>query len=108
MSPANPVRGEATLLIRGESHVLRPTFAALVAAEDELGPLFALVERASAGQLRLSELAALFWHCLVTPDALTRENVGQAVAAQGLAAAAVPLRALLVQILQGRPSTGSG
>lgn len=108
MSLANPVRGEATLLIRGESHVLRPTFAALVAAEGELGPLFALVERASAGQLRLSELAALFWHCLAQPGALTREDVGEAVAAQGLAAASAPLRALLVQILQGHPSTGSG
>ena len=108
MSLANPVRGEVTLLIRGESHVLRPTFAALVAAEDELGPLFALVERASAGQLRLGELAALFWHCLVSPGALTREDLGEAIAAQGLAAATAPLRTLLVQILQGRSSTGSG
>ena len=105
---ANPVRGEATLVVRGENHVLRPTFAALVAAEDELGPLFALVERASAGQLRLGELAALFWHCLAMPGALTREDVGEAVAAQGLAATAVPLRALLVQILQGQPSASSG
>lgn len=107
-SRANPVRGEATLLIRGEPHVLRPTFAALVAAEEELGPLFALVERASAGQLKLGELAALFWHCLAAPGALTREDVGEAVAVHGLAAAATPLRALLVQILQGQPSTSSG
>ena len=102
MTPANPARGEATLLIRGDPHVLRPTFTALVAAEEELGPLFALVERASAGQLRLSELAALFWHCLTEPGALTREDVGEAVAEQGLAAATAPLRALLVQILQGQ------
>ena len=106
--PANPVRGEATLVIRGQPHVLRPTFAALVAAEEELGPLFALVERASAGQLRLGELAALFWHCLAHPGTLHREDVGEAVATQGLAASAVPLRALLVQILQGHPATGSG
>ena len=108
MSSANSVRGEATLFIRGEAHILRPTFAALVAAEEELGPLFALVERASAGQLRLGELAALFWHCLASPGALSREDVGVAVATQGLAASAVPLRVLLVQILQGHPSTGSG
>ena len=106
--PANSVRGEATLIIHGQPHVLRPTFAALVAAEEELGPLFALVERASAGQLRLGELAALFWHCLASPGALTHAEVGEAVAAQGLAASAVPLRALLVQILQGHPSTGAG
>ncbi|MDP3676247.1 MAG: gene transfer agent family protein [Novosphingobium sp.] len=108
MSPANPVRGEATLVIQGEAHVLRPTFAALVAAEDELGPLFALVERASAGQLRLGELATLFWHCLAQPHSQTRAHVGEAIAAQGLAVAAAPLRALLVQILQGHPSTSAG
>ena len=108
MTPANSMRGETTLVIDGHAHVLRPTYTALVAAEDELGPLFALVERASAGQLRLNELAGLFWHCLASPHALNREDVGEAVAEAGLAAAAVPLRALLVQILQGRPSTGSG
>jgi hypothetical protein len=108
VSSANSVRGEATLVIGGEPHILRPTFAALVAAEDELGPLFALVERASAGQLRLGELAALFWHCLADPGALTRDDVGEVIATQGLAAAAAPLRALLVQILQGQSSTDPG
>ena len=44
---ANPLRGEAMLTILGEPCLLRPSFAALVAAEDELGPLFALVERAA-------------------------------------------------------------
>jgi hypothetical protein len=96
------------LVIESKSHILRPTFAALVAAEDELGPLFALVERASAGQLRLGELAALFWHCLADPGGLSREDVGDAVATQGLAVAATPLRALLVQILQGHSPTGPG
>jgi hypothetical protein len=98
---ANPYRGEATLLIAQRPHLLRPTFSALVAAEEELGPLFALVERASAGQLRLGEMAALFWHCLAARDGLTREAVGDAAAEQGLAACARPLRALLAQILQG-------
>ena len=102
MSAANKERGEATLLVAGVPLVLRPSFTALVAAEDELGPLFALVERASAGQLRLGELAALFWHCLAEPGTLTREAVAEALVDGGLAAAAVPLRALLVQILQGR------
>ncbi len=101
MSGANPWRGEASLTIAGGSRLLRPSFAALVAAEEELGPLFALVERAGAGQLRLSELAALFWHCLSPRDDLTREAVGEAVVALGLAAASAPLRVLLGQILQG-------
>ena len=98
---ANPFRGEATLAIAGADRLLRPSFSALVAAEDELGPLFALVERAGAGQLRLTETAALFWHCLADRDGLSREAVGEAVIAAGLAAAAKPLRVLLGQILQG-------
>lgn len=98
---ANAYRGEAALVVAGQPRRLRPSFEALVAAEEELGPLFALVERAAAGQLRLAEMAALFWHCLDARGELTREEVGDAVARQGLAACAAPLRALLAQILQG-------
>lgn len=100
---ANPARGEAEIVVAGEALRLRPTFAALVAAEEELGPLFALVERAADGQLKLAELTALFWHCLdATPDSLTRERFSENVAGQGLAAATPALRMLLRQILQGR------
>jgi len=100
--PANPVRGEAILPIAGRPCLLRPSFAALVAAEEELGSLFALVERAGDGRLCLSELAALFWHCLAERGDMTREQVGEAVVELGLAGCAAPLRALLGQILQGR------
>lgn len=99
---ANPQRGETAITIAGHRQVLRPSFAALVAAEEELGPLFALVERASEGQLRLTEIAALFWHCCEGREGLSRDEVGEAVMALGLAGAAIPLRELLRQILQGR------
>ena len=99
---ANPLRGETTLAINGVAHVLRPSFENLVLAEAELGSLFALVERAGDGKLRLAEMVALFWHCLENRDGLTREAVGEAVAEAGLAACAKPLRALLAAILQGR------
>lgn len=103
MSGANALRGEAELLVGGRALVLRPSFAALVAAEDELGPLFALVERAADGRLGLGELARLFWHCVQErPETLTREAVGEAVVAEGLASATPALRVLLGQILQGR------
>lgn len=96
---ANPARGEALLL----GYVLRPSFTALVAAEGEIGPLFGLVERAAAGALPLSEMVALFWHCLRDrPDALTRDQFSDAVVDGGLAAATPALKALLGQILQGR------
>ncbi|GHH22032.1 hypothetical protein GCM10008023_31610 [Sphingomonas glacialis] len=100
---ANPVRGEAEVRIAGETIVLRPSFAALVAAEGEIGPLFALVERAAAGALSLGELVALFWHCQgETPAAITRAQFGEALVEQGLAAATPVLRVLLGQILAGR------
>lgn len=99
---ANPLRGETSLDLGGTALVLRPTFSALVAAEEELGPLFALVERAGAGELRLGEMVALFWHCLAGEHALKRDAFAEAVANKGLAACASPLRALLSQILKGR------
>ncbi|MCW5646793.1 MAG: gene transfer agent family protein [Sphingopyxis sp.] len=100
---ANSLRGEAELRVGDRTYVLRPSFAALVAAEAELGPLFALVERAADGRLGLGELASLFWHCVRDrPEALTREAVGEAVVTQGLAAVTPALRALLGQILAGR------
>lgn len=100
---ANVLRGEAELRVGGAVLVLRPSFAALVAAEEELGPLFALVERAADGRLGLSEMTALFWHCVRDrPDGLTRAAVGEAVVAAGLAAVTPALRVLLGQILSGR------
>ena len=88
--------------VAGRPLLLRPSFAALVAAEEELGSLFAMVERAADGRLRLAELATLFWHCLVDRSAVTRDEVGEAVVALGLTACAAPLRVLLEQILRGR------
>jgi hypothetical protein len=95
---ANPARGETNIA----GQVLRPSFEALVAAEEELGPLFALVERAADGQLKLSELVALFWHCLENRDGVLRTDLGDAVLKDGLAAATPALRILLGQILGGR------
>jgi hypothetical protein len=99
---ANTWRGEAALELGGARHVLRPSFSALVAAEEELGPLFALVERAAAGELRLTELAALYWHCLADRTGLDRAAFAESLVAAGLARATKPLRGLLGQVLQGR------
>jgi Phage tail tube protein, GTA-gp10 len=96
---ANKARGEAEVA----GIMLRPSFAALVAAEEELGPLFALVERAAAGELKLAEMAALFWHCRFgVADDFTREDFAETLAAGGLAAATPALKILLGQILGGR------
>jgi hypothetical protein len=99
----NPARGEAALTVGGERLTLRPSFEALVAAEEELGPLFALVERAAEGRLKLSEMAALFWHCVAArPEGVTPERIGAAIAEAGLAGVSPQLKLLLTQILQGR------
>ncbi|MBU6167363.1 MAG: gene transfer agent family protein [Alphaproteobacteria bacterium] len=100
MSAANPVRGEAGLDLAGRSLLIRPSFAALVAAEAELGPLFALCERAAAGQLTLAEMAALLWHCCPEPGC-GRPEFAEALVAGGLARATPALRTLLGQILAG-------
>ena len=101
--PAIAARGEATIRVKNAAFMLRPTFAALVAAEEELGPLFSLVERAADGQLKLTEMVTLFWHCRhdAAPD-LTRDEFGEAIAEAGLAAATPALKILLGQILGGR------
>ena len=98
---ANAVRGEAALVLGGETVVLRPSFQALCAAEAELGSLFALVERAAAGTLTLTEMAGLFWHCRTGCDG-EREAFSEGVLAGGLAHATPALKALLSEILAGR------
>jgi hypothetical protein len=95
---ANPARGEAEVA----GFVLRPSFAALVAAEAELGPLFALVEHVAEGRLSLAEMVALFWHCVADADRPDREAFADAVTAGGLVAATPALKVLLGQILGGR------
>jgi len=101
--PANAERGEAVLVLGGETLLLRPSFQALVAAEAELGPLFQLVERAAAGGLTLAEMAGLLWHSVVAvPTGMDRARFGEALVAGGLSAATPALRVLLGQILAGR------
>jgi hypothetical protein len=101
MSGADNPRGEAELLLNGRAYRLRPTFDALIRAEEELGSLIALVDRAAEGQLRLAEMAALFWHCLEDREALTREELGEALVELGIVRATPPLRVLLAQVLKG-------
>ena len=99
----NPYRGEASLEVGGETLVLRPSFSALVAAEEELGSLFELVEKAAEGQLALSKIAALFDHLSKGRAAgITRERIGEAIVEKGLSGIAPALRLVLGQILQGR------
>lgn len=100
--PANPLRGEIEFPLAGETLALRPSFEALVAAEAELGSLFALVERASGGALTLAEISALLWHCANVDDRPDRAVFGAAILQIGLIEATKPVRAILAQVLQGQ------
>jgi len=103
VTSANPYRGEASLEVAGERLLLRPTFGALVAAEEELGSLFELVEHAAAGALKLERIAALFDHLSRgRPQAITREQIGEAIVEKGLTKITPVLKLVLGQILQGR------
>ena len=100
---ANAIRGEASLVLDDVERIFRPSFSALVAAEGEIGPLFAAVERAAAGNIKLDELVALLWHCLAPDSPLpTRESFAEAIVNAGLSAVTPVLKTLLTQILAGK------
>ena len=88
--------------VAGRMVVLRPSFENLVAAEEEIGSLFALVERASSGTITISEIAGLLWHCAETEPHPDRAEIGKAVLEMGLVEATKPVRAILAQVLQGK------
>ena len=99
---ANEARGEAALSVEGREMVVRPSFAALVAAEGDIGSLLALADRAADGRILLAEIEALIWHCLAErPEGLRREAIGEALLTLGLTGAVPVLRAILRQILAG-------
>jgi Phage tail tube protein, GTA-gp10 len=82
MSGINTVRGEVAL----GTFVFRPGYTALVAAENEIGSLFALLERTSDNSVTLTDMMALLWHCLRdAPAVLTREGFADTLCTHGLA-----------------------
>lgn len=101
----NRARGETALILGDATYRLRPSYAALVATEVEMGPLFALIERAGEGRATLADVTALLWHCLdPRPEALTRAAFGQALFDSGLVQATQAFRAVLEVALGGDPA----
>lgn len=97
---ANPLRGEVALLLDGQMWRLRPSFERLVAAEAELGSLFALLERVGAGDVRLGEVEGLFWCCL-DGERPERAEFRAWLAEAGMTALLPPYRQLLAQVFTG-------
>lgn len=90
----NPLRGEVSLPLDGRTVVLRPTFSALLAAEQEIGSLFQMLDRAGSGDVRLTDISGLFWHCAADPGCDRPVFEGRLLAV-GAAALLEAYRALL-------------
>lgn len=101
MSGANGLRGEVALLLGERELRLRPSFARLVAAEAEAGSLLLLIERASAGDVRLADVEAMLWHCLDGDQPIERPSLRDMLVATGLSALLPCYRALLTAAMGG-------
>lgn len=103
MPMANRLRGEVDIMLDGQSYCLRPTFAAIMEIEDRLGGVVPLAVRAAKGDFGLRDVSVVIWATLNAVDgqAMTLDGVGNAVLAQGLAAATPAVRVLLTHILGG-------
>jgi hypothetical protein len=100
---ANPVRGEVQLTAGSLKVVLRPSFAALVAAEQEAGSLVRIMERAAAGDIRLADIGPLFWHCARAggDPAGDRSDFEARLGAAGIQALLPAYRELLTHVFRG-------
>jgi hypothetical protein len=92
---ANAERGEVML----GPWKLRPSYAALVAAEAEIGSLFALLERTSAGQVTLADMICLLWHCAETD--VSRDTFAGNCVSLGIAKLTPAYRQLIETALAG-------
>lgn len=102
MRPANPHRGETTLELAGERYVLRPSFEALVAIEQERGSLLAMIERASAGTLMLDDIVTVLWCCLrAGGTSLDKTTTGRLLVDAGIATVTPVFRDVLTLALTG-------
>jgi hypothetical protein len=97
------VRGEVPLRLPSAERILRPTFAALVAAETEVGSLLGLLDRAGAGDLRLGDMGPLLWHSLMPDDGVPDRGAFEDELLQiGLAGLVGAYRQLLAAIFRSR------
>jgi hypothetical protein len=95
------MRGEIAIALCGTCFRLRPSFSSLVALESEVGSLFALMERAGRSEVRLQDIAAMFWHCLDGAE-IARADFESLLLEAGLLALLPPYRALLASSFAGQ------
>jgi Phage tail tube protein, GTA-gp10 len=99
----NPHRGEISLTLGAHTLCFRPSYTALVTAEAEIGPFFAMIERAASGTMTLSEMESVLWACLKSPPAdLSRTDFAESLIASGLAHITPVFRLILEAALGGQ------
>ena len=86
--PANPERGEVSLMIKGEEHILRPTWQAIV--EMETGtkkPIMHLFTEFGTGRFSAHDLCVVLTACLSGSGekGVTYAKVGDIIMELGLA-----------------------
>ena len=112
MSDANPERGEVLILLDGKPYPMRPSYSAMQAIEQKLGPLLALVTRLAhpAKRLTIDEMAFVVAETIRAAgqerdDAMlkgvTYERVAEMIYSDGLINAIDPLEALLINMISG-------
>ncbi|MFQ3594895.1 MAG: GTA-gp10 family protein [Sphingomonadaceae bacterium] len=97
------MRGEVMLEAGTLRLPLRPTFAALVAAEQEVGSLVLLMRRVADGDVRLADAGPLLWHCAVASGEVRvgRDAFEAKLAEAGVQALLPAYRGLLARIFAG-------
>ena len=102
----NAHRGEVMLVLGADKIILRPTFAALAAIEQQTNKsLIVLVRGLADGDFRLGELVSIIKATAVSPTDLPPE-IADAIVATGIMAVLETCLVLLVQALRGAPTLG--
>lgn len=98
----NPLKGEVEIVLGAERRIMRPTFAAIMEIEGELGGVVPLARRAAKGEFGLRDLAVVIHAGLNGAGGEeTLEDVGQHVLEIGVANVTAPVRDFLTNVLNG-------
>jgi hypothetical protein len=100
---ANSLKGEVEITFGAQRYVMRPSFAAIMAIEAELGGVVPLARRAAKGDFGLKDLTVIIREGLLAHGTrLEQSAVGAMILTEGLANVAGPVRDFLTAVLSGR------
>lgn len=105
---ANPLKGEVEITFGTARHVMRPSFAAIMAIEAELGGVVPLARRAARGDFGLRDLTVIVRAGLnaARGPRFDEAEVGAMILTEGMAHVAGPVRDFLTAVLSGDGTRG--